>query len=87
MKIKKIPIRTCIVTREPRPKSELMRIVVDNKGIVSIDKIGKAPGRGAYLLLSREVVLKAKKTKALDKALETTIPESIYDDLLKISNE
>ena len=87
MKIRKIPIRTCIVTREARPKSELTRIVVDNKGNVSIDRIGKAPGRGAYLLLSKEVVLKAKKNKALDKALEVLIPDEIYDDLLKILDE
>ncbi len=83
-KVKKIPLRTCVVTREVLPKKELVRICATKEGVVSIDTNGKAPGRGAYLKLSKDVVLLAKKNKALDKKLETEVPEHIYDDLLKL---
>lgn len=82
MKIKKQPLRTCVVTREVKNKKELIRIAATKEGVVSVDKTGKAPGRGAYLTLSKEVVELAKKNKALDKKLEVTIPEEIYEELL-----
>ena len=84
MKVKKVPIRTCVVSREARPKEELIRIVRDKDKNVSIDLIGKAPGRGAYLTRDRDVILKAKKTKILDKKLEVNIPDEIYDQLLEL---
>ena len=81
-KVRKIPMRTCVVTREVLPKKELMRITATKEGVVSIDPIGKAPGRGAYLKLDKDVILKAKKTKALDRKLEATVPDTIYEELL-----
>lgn len=84
MKVKKIPMRTCVVTHEQFPKKELIRVVRNNEGVVSVDTIGKAPGRGAYLKLDKEVILKAKKTKALDNKLEVSIPDEIYEELLKL---
>jgi predicted RNA-binding protein YlxR (DUF448 family) len=84
MKVKKVPIRTCVVSREARPKEELIRIVRDKEKNISIDLIGKAPGRGAYLTLDREIIIKAKKTKILDKKLEVNIPDSIYEELLEL---
>lgn len=81
-KIKKIPMRTCVVTKEVLPKKSLIRIAVTKEGIVSIDPVGKAPGRGAYLKLDREVIMKARKSKALDRKLEATVPDAIYEELL-----
>ena len=69
MKIRKIPMRTCIVTKEKLQKQQLIRIVRTPDGNVVIDKTGKANGRGAYLKLDKDVILKAKQTKALDKKL------------------
>ncbi|MBN2300140.1 MAG: YlxR family protein [Acholeplasmataceae bacterium] len=86
-KVKKIPMRTCVVTKEVCPKKSLIRIAATKEGIVSIDLNGKAPGRGAYLKLSKEVILLAQKNKALDRKLEVTIPEEIYENLLKLANE
>jgi len=86
-KIKKTPMRTCVVTKEVLPKKSLVRIAATKEGIVSIDLNGKAPGRGAYLKLSREVILLAKKNKALDRKLEVTLPDSIYDELLILAND
>ncbi len=84
MKDKKVPMRTCVVTKEVRPKKDLIRVVATQEGVVSVDLKGKANGRGAYLILSKEVIEKARKSKALDKKLEVTVPEEIYDTLLSL---
>lgn len=84
MKEKKVPMRTCVVTKEVRPKKDLIRIVATQEGVVSVDLKGKANGRGAYLILSKEVIEKAKKSKALDKKLEVVVPDEIYDTLLAL---
>lgn len=84
MKVRKVPLRTCVVTREVLPKKELVRVAATKEGVVSVDLNGKAPGRGAYLKLSSEVILKAKKNKALDKKLDVKVPDSIYEELLKL---
>ena len=74
-------MRTCVVTREVLPKNDLVRIAATKEGVVSIDLTGKAPGRGAYLKLSREVIALAKKNKALERKLEVKIPDEIYEKL------
>ena len=81
MKIKKIPMRTCIVTKEKLPKQELIRVVRTPDGDVIIDKTGKANGRGAYLKKDIETFEKAEKTKILNKKLEVEVPSSIYEEL------
>ena len=86
-KVKKVPLRSCVVTKEVLPKKSLVRVAATKEGIVSIDLNGKAPGRGAYLKLSKDVILLAKKTKALDRKLEVTVPEQIYEELLKLTHE
>ena len=82
--MKKIPERTCVITKEKTSKNNLIRIVKDKEGHVFIDLTGKSNGRGAYLKKDFEVIEKARKTKALDRVLETTIPESIYEELNNI---
>lgn len=86
MKPKKIPMRTCVVTKEKYPKKELIRVVRDNLGNVSVDETGKANGRGAYLKKDLEVVDMARKTKALEKYLEVLVPEEVYQELEKAIN-
>lgn len=81
MKIRKIPMRTCVVTREKLPKNELIRIVRTPEGTVIIDNTGKANGRGAYLKKEKEVFLKAKKNKILNRMLEVEVPDKVFDDL------
>ena len=81
MKIRKIPMRTCVVTREKLPKNELIRIVRTPEGTVIIDNTGKANGRGAYLKKEKQVFLKAKKNKILNRMLEVEVPDKVFDDL------
>ncbi len=80
--MKKIPERTCVVTKEKTQKKDLLRVVRDKDGNVSIDLTGKSNGRGAYLKKDAEVIEKAKKTKVLDRVLEVTIPDEIYEEML-----
>lgn len=83
MKMRKIPMRTCVVTHEKFPKIELIRVVRTPEGTVLIDEKGKTNGRGAYLKKDKSVIEKARKTGILEKHLEIKIPEEIYDDLLE----
>ncbi|CCX36356.1 putative uncharacterized protein [Clostridium sp. CAG:1000] len=82
MKMRKIPMRTCVVTREKCEKKDLLRVVRDNNGNVFVDDTNKANGRGAYLKKDKDVILKAKDSKVLERHLEVKIPESIYDELI-----
>ena len=82
--MKKMPERTCVITREKTQKKDLLRVVRDKEGNVSVDTTGKANGRGAYLKKDKEVINKAKTTKALERILEVTIPDSIYEEMLNL---
>lgn len=84
MKQKKIPMRTCIVTKEKLPKKELIRVVRTPDGNVVVDDTGKVNGRGAYLKKDLEVYEKAKKSKVLDRHLEVEIPDTVFEELKNI---
>lgn len=84
MKMKKIPMRSCVVTREKFPKSELIRIVRTPENTVVIDDTGRVNGHGAYLKKDKDVIEKARKTKVIDKYLEVTVPDNIYDELINM---
>ena len=85
--MRKIPLRTCVVTNEKLPKKELIRVVRDKDGNVSVDLTGKANGRGVYLKGSIDVIEKAKKSKILDRKLEVEVKEEIYEELKKVVGE
>lgn len=87
MKQRKIPMRTCVITKEKCEKKDLIRIVRTPEGEVIIDQTGKKNGKGAYLKLTKEVILKAKQNKALERALEIEIPNEIYDNLINMLGE
>ena len=84
MKQRKIPMRTCVVTHENLPKKELLRVVRDKDGNVTVDITGKANGRGAYIKKDLEVLDKAIKTKILEKKLECVIEDKIYEEIKNI---
>ena len=80
---KKIPQRQCMGCRERKPKREMIRVVRGTDGTVSLDFGGKSPGRGAYICPNGDCLKKALRSKALDRSLETTIPEAVYDRLAR----
>lgn len=82
MKVKKIPMRTCVVTHEKCEKRDLLRVVKNNLGEVFVDDTLKANGRGAYLKKDKDVIEKARSSKVLERHLETQIDDKIYDELL-----
>lgn len=82
--MKKIPMRSCIVTKEKLPKQELIRVVRTPEGNVIVDLTGKANGRGAYLKKDLEVFEKAQKSKVLNRHLEVEVEDSVFDELKKI---
>lgn len=84
MKVKKIPMRTCVVTHEKLPKQELIRVVRTPEQEVIIDLNGKANGRGTYLKKDVEVFEKAKKNKVLNKQLEIEVPDEIFEQLKEL---
>ena len=86
MKVKKIPMRTCVVTNERFPKGELLRIVRTPEGKVVADLTGKLNGHGAYIKKDEETLNKAIKNKALERHLECSISEETYEEIRNIIN-
>ena len=80
-KPRKIPMRMCVGCREMKPKVQLLRVVKPQEGDARIDRTGKAPGRGAYVCDSIDCLKKARKTRALERALECTIDAAVFDQL------
>ena len=80
---KKIPQRQCMGCRERKAKREMIRVVRGTDGAVSLDFGGKMNGRGAYICPDPECLKKAIRSKALDRSLEVTIPEEVYNRLQK----
>ncbi len=80
-KLRKLPQRTCVGCRNVRPKKELVRIVRDPEGGISVDPTGKKAGRGAYICPSAECLEKAVKQKRLERALARPIPPDVHEQL------
>lgn len=79
--MKKIPMRTCVITGEKLEKRDLIRVVRTPEKNIVVDLTGKVNGKGAYLKKDIEVINKAQKTKILNKKLEIEVPDDIYDEL------
>ena len=78
---KKIPLRQCLGCREMFPKRELIRVVRSPQGEISLDPIGKKPGRGAYICPKAECLAKARKARALERAFDGPVDPAVYEDL------
>ena len=83
MKTRKIPMRMCVGCREMREKKALLRIVRAQDGTISFDRVGKAPGRGAYICKSKECLEKAVRQRQLERALEARVDEAVFAQLME----
>lgn len=83
IRVKKVPLRQCTGCGERKEKKELIRIIRTPGDLIEIDFTGKKNGRGAYICNSVECLRAAKKRKALERSLKTTIPEEVYKGLEK----
>ena len=84
--MKNVPQRTCMGCNSKKDKKELIRIVKNNKNEIIIDKTGKQEGRVAYICNNAECLERVKKSKRLEKVLETKISEEIYNNLKDLIN-
>lgn len=80
-KHRKIPQRQCVGCREMKEKKSLLRIVRTPEGEVLLDATGKKSGRGAYVCPDPACLKKARKSKALERAFDTSVPPEVYDAL------
>lgn len=88
MKVKKIPQRMCTGCMTMKSKKELIRVVKSKDGEVSIDLVGKKPGRGAYICKSIECLEKSVKSRRIERNLETKISDELFQKLREeISDE
>ena len=83
MKTRNIPMRMCVGCREMKEKRSLLRVVKSPEGTISFDRVGKAPGRGAYVCKSKECFERAVKQRQLERALETRVDEAVFSQLME----
>lgn len=83
MKTRKIPMRMCVGCREMKEKRSLLRVVKSPEGAINFDRVGKAPGRGAYVCKSKACLERAVKARQLERALETRIDEAVFAQLME----
>ena len=84
--MKNIPQRTCIGCNEKKDKKEFIRIVKDNQNNISIDRTGKANGRGAYICDNIDCLEKAIKNKKIEKSFKMSIDNCVYENLRTVIN-
>lgn len=73
--------RLCMGCNAKKDKIDLIRIVKNKQNVITIDKTGKAQGRGAYICNDMKCLEKLIKNNKLQRALRTNISEDIYDSL------
>lgn len=78
---KKVPLRKCTGCSEVKNKKEMIRVISDNEGNISIDATGRKNGRGAYICPDMKCLEKAMKNKGLERTLKAKVPEEIYKQL------
>ena len=90
MKPKKIPMRMCVGCREMKPKRKLIRVVRSPEGEVSMDPVGKKPGRGAYVCRSAACLQRAIKQRQLERQLEVQltpeVAQGLQDELERLAS-
>ncbi len=80
---KKIPLRQCIGCGEMKGKKEMLRVLrTEDQGII-LDNTGRKNGRGAYICPNPECMERARKSRGLDRAFKMSVPDEIYDSLIK----
>ena len=87
MKNKKVPMRQCVGCRELRNKKDLMRMLKTPDNNVIFDDTGRMNGRGAYICPSVECLKKARRTKAIERSLDISIPDEVYDAIERQMSE
>ena len=77
-------LRTCIVTRKLLSKEEMFRVVKTPNHEIKIDSSYIAQGRGCYLSKDKNIIIKAKSKRMIEKHLKVNDCQTVYDELLKL---
>jgi len=78
---KKTPLRMCLGCREMKPKKELIRVVKSPDDEISIDPVGKKPGRGAYVCPDVDCFKRISKSNALSRTFKMQISPEVIQEL------
>lgn len=78
--VRKVPLRKCIGCGEMKSKKEMIRVVRTVENEIVPDATGKKNGRGAYVC-SAKCLEKAMKSRGLSRALNTPVPDGVYEKL------
>jgi hypothetical protein len=76
-------MRQCVGCQEMKNKKELMRVIKTAENEIVLDVTGKANGRGAYLCKDMNCILQAQKNRGLERSFKMSIPQNVYDNLIK----
>ena len=76
--VKQTEMRRCVVCRQVRHKSELIRVVKTAAGEISLDDTEKIFGRGAYVCRSPECVKTLCKRRNFDKVFKAKVADEVY---------
>lgn len=81
MAVKKVPMRKCVGCNEMKNKRELIRVVRNSDGDISLDLTGKKPGKGAYICHNLDCYKAAVKAKRFERAFACPIPGEVYEKM------
>ena len=75
--------RTCVACRQKNNKENLVKVVYNKNGNISIDKNKNMEGRGAYICNNIECARKCLKNRAFNKSFKTAVPQEFYEELIQ----
>lgn len=102
IKVKRNMERTCFACRQKMDKSQMLRLVVDDLGLLWPDILQKAPGRGSYLcmrggcfsgmsdkrlgVLYRKCHISLPQWSGLEKRLNATIEQAVLGQMIRLKS-
>jgi len=80
------PLRMCAITRQKKPKTELLRLVKVNGKIV-LDEKQNIQTRGVYISKDKEALKNLQKSKCLNRAFKTEVPKEVYEEVMNLCSK
>jgi len=82
-----VPVRMCAGCRKRRPKSELIRLVLNGKGQLSVDTEKVLPGRGVYLCWRPGCLELAIRKKGFIRGFRGRFRQEVPEEVLRVFQE
>lgn len=84
MRVKKVPMRTCVSCGRNKPKKDLARFARTSDKEIIFDISGKVNGRGAYICRDVNCFMKMKIGGLLARALDIKIEPDKMEQLEEV---